>query len=51
MKPISKTQYELRVFAAMAVYVVLILALLPQARHAQDLASRIGCSLIPSLPS
>ncbi len=50
MKPISKTQYELRVFAAMMIYVVLVLALLPQARHAEGLAIRVVYSLIPVLP-
>ena len=50
MKTLSKTQYEVRVFVAMMVYVVLLLALLPQARVAEGLAIRISFSLIPVLP-
>ncbi|MBS0591240.1 MAG: hypothetical protein JSR65_11485 [Proteobacteria bacterium] len=50
MKPISKTQYELRVLAASAVYVVLVIALLPQARHAASPATHLACALVPVLP-
>ncbi|MBS0516606.1 MAG: hypothetical protein JSS16_14170 [Proteobacteria bacterium] len=50
MKPVSKTQYELRTFAASAVYVVLVIALLPYARHAGDNGIRLICALLPVLP-
>ncbi|MBS0583178.1 MAG: hypothetical protein JSS42_08765 [Proteobacteria bacterium] len=50
MKPVSKTQYELRTFATSAVYVVLVISLLPYARHADDNAIRLICALLPVLP-
>ncbi|MFT3790641.1 MAG: hypothetical protein QM741_06105 [Rudaea sp.] len=50
MKPVSKTQYELRTFATSAVYVILVIALLPYARHADDNATRVVCALLPTLP-
>ena len=50
MTRLSKTQYDLRVFAAMIVYVALLLALLPHARHADDSLLRLIYSLLPVLP-
>lgn len=50
MTRLSKTQYDLRVFAAMSVYVVLLLMLLPPARQADGPLIRLVCSLSPTLP-
>lgn len=50
MTRLSKTQYDQRVFAAMAVYVALVLLLLPQARHAETLLPRLTSSLLPTVP-
>ena len=50
MKPVSKTQYELRTFATSAVYVALVITLLPYARHADSNTTRLICALLPTLP-
>ncbi|HEX7915012.1 hypothetical protein [Rudaea sp.] len=50
MTRLSKTQHDLRVFAAMAVYVVLLLILLPHARRAEDSLLRLVYALLPVLP-
>ena len=50
MTRLSKTQYDLRVFAAMMVYVALVLVLLPHARHAETLLPRLASSLLPTMP-
>ena len=50
MTRLSKTQYDLRVFAASSVYVALVIALLPHARHAGDPMLRPVYALIPVLP-
>ena len=50
MTRLSKTQYDRRVFAAVAVYVALVLLLLPQARHADTLLPRLTSSLLPTVP-
>ncbi len=50
MPRLSNTQYETRVFAAMSVYVVLVIALLPLARRADDTMLRLVYSLLPVLP-
>ena len=49
MTRLSKTQYDLRVFAAMVVYVALVLVLLPHARHAETLLPRLASSLLPTI--
>lgn len=50
MTRLSKTQYDRRVFVAMTAYVVLVIALLPYARHADGAALRLACALLPTLP-
>jgi len=50
MTRLSKTQYDLRVFAASSVYVALVIALLPHARHAGDSTLRPIYALVPVLP-
>jgi|SRR5580765_2926878 hypothetical protein len=50
MTRLSKAQYDRLVLAAMAVYVFLVLVLLPQARRADALMPRLIPSLLPTVP-
>jgi hypothetical protein len=50
MTRLSKTQYDLRVFAAMTVYVALVVGLLPQAQKASAQSAHLVYSLAPTLP-
>ena len=50
MTRLSKTQYDRRIFAAMSVYIVLVISLLPLARNADATALRLTYSLLPTLP-
>ena len=50
MTRLSKTQYDRRIFVAMSIYIVLVIALLPLARSADATALRLTYSLLPTLP-
>ena len=50
MTRLSKAQYDRLIFVAMAVYVLLVLVLLPHARSADSLPPRLISSLLPTVP-
>lgn len=50
MTRLSKAQYDRRTLMAMAIYMALVLVMLPQARHADTLLPRLAASLLPTVP-